>query len=169
MKHRHDKLITASAALLLALGGCARSEGFPSLSIRDSERVTGVIAAPTPAFTPTPATPATLAQLDQLAATARAAHARFEDARPAAERLVASVGRSEVGSDGWARAQVSIANLESLRSDTMIALADIDRLYVDAYTGGGEIAETQAVHSDIGALVAEQNAVIAALLRQLGG
>ncbi len=166
--HRHDKLITASAALILLLGGCGRSEGYPSLSIRDSERVTGVIEAPTAIFTPALATPATLAQLEALVASARAAHQRFLAARGAAERLVASARRSAVGTESWAQAQVGLANLESLRSDTMIALADIDRLHVDAHTGGGDIAETGSALAEINALVAEQDAVIAALLGQLG-
>ncbi|MFC3102229.1 hypothetical protein [Altererythrobacter lauratis] len=169
MMHRHDKLITASAALFLLLGGCARSEGYPSLSIRDSERVTGVIDAAAAAFTPAPATPATLAQLDTLAASARAAHQRFLAAQPTTERLVAGARGSAAGTEGWARAQVAIANLESLRSDTMIALADIDRLHVDAHTGGGDIAETGAALAEINTLVDQQDAVIAALLGQLGG
>lgn len=159
----------ACLPLTLLLSACATPGDFPSLDTRDSERVTGTIAAPEGAtFTPSPSSPATLADLDALAQRIRTAHQRFiassEDARPIVQRAAGS----GTGSEGWAVAQVAIANLESIRSDAMIALADIDRIHVDAHVGGGQIARSEALRAEMGALVAEEDRLIAGLLQVLG-
>jgi hypothetical protein len=169
---RHTTALALPA--LLVLGACASSGGgasqYPSLDIRESERVLGTMdAPPAPVFTPAPATPATLAGLDTLAATARAAHQRFLAAAGDARAVIRDAAGSATGSDGWARGQVAVAGLASIRSDAMIALADIDRIHVDAHVGGAEIARSEAVRAEVSALVAEQDRVIAGLLQTLGG
>jgi hypothetical protein len=166
-------LLAALPATLL-LGACASGGGgssaYPSLDIRESERVIGTIDAPqTPSFVPAPTSPATLADLDSLATLARTAHQRFVAASSEANRIVRGAAGSAVGTDGWARAQVAVANLESIRSDAMIALADIDRLHVEAHVGGGDITRSEAVRSEVSALVTEEDRLITGLLASLGG
>lgn len=153
---------------LALLSACASpSAEYPSLAIRDIERVNGTMEVE-PA--PPPAPPAaTLATLDDLGATARAAHDRFMAAAPQARSIANSAVGANRGSDAWARAQVAIADLEAQRSQTMIALADLDRIFVEASTAAQDTESIAAVRSQIDALVAQQDALIRSLLTTVGG
>lgn len=158
-------------ALLLAplLAACATPDGeYPSLALREAERVTGSFepTAPTP-YVPPP-TPATVVdQLGRLEAEAASAHQAFLAETAAARRTVASAQGAAFGSDGWARASVAIAGLEGARSRAMIALADLDRLLVEAAVEGGELDRIAAVRNTVTAQVDEQNSTIESLLRSL--
>ncbi len=155
--------------LLPLLAACATpAEEYPSLAIRDAERVSGTFepAPPTP-YVP-PATPAAVVdRLAQLAADAASAHRAFLAEAPAARSVIAAAGGAEFGSDGWARASVALAGLEGTRSRAMIALADLDRLMVDAAVEGGELERIVAVRNTVTAQVDEQNATIEGLSRIL--
>jgi len=161
-----------SAALLivlsLSLAGCASTGNtFPSLAIRDSERVSGTIAVPAgppPVVSPAPAT---LAQLDQLLARIRTGHAEFVAQAPAAARTVAAARGAATGSEAWSVAQVAVAGLEARRSAVMIALADLDRIYVDAAQGEADITALAEALAMANALVDQENATIAELLAGL--
>ena len=162
MQARFPALMTA----VLALSACASADDtYPSLAIRDGERMTGTIA-PEP-YVPPPPTPSTIAGLEELAAQARAAHADFMAALPAARSRVNAARGSGVGSEAWAVAQVAVADLESDRSRAMIALADLDRIYVAVSTDGEAIAPVEDVRGPIAALVEQENAAIAELLAAL--
>lgn len=151
------------------LAACASpSAEYPSLAVRDIERVRGTMEVEPAPPLPQPA-PATLAQLDDLAATARAAHERFMAAAPQARTITDSAAGARPGSDSWARAQVAIADLEAQRSQAMIALADLDRIYVEATTSAQDTDSISAVRGQIDALVAQQDAMIRALLATLAG
>jgi len=151
------------------LAACATpAEEYPSLAPREAERMTGTFAPAPPAPYVAPPTPAAVVdRLDRLAAEAASAHRAFLAEAPAARGAVAAAGGSEVGSDGWARASVALAALEGSRSRAMIALADLDRLMVDAAVTGGELERIVAVRDTVIAQVDEQNAAIEALLRGL--
>ena len=155
--------------LLPLLAGCATvADEYPSLAIRDAERVSGTLepAAAVP-YVP-PATPAAvLGRLDQLAAEAAGAHRAFLAEAPAARRAVAAAGSAELGSEGWAVASVAVAGLEGARSRAMIALADLDRLMVDAAVEGSELGRIVAVRDTVTAQVTEQNLTIEGLLHSL--
>lgn len=160
--------LTPVAAFAL-LAACASPEGeYPSLAIRDIERVGGTMEVePAP---PPPAPPAAaLASLDDLAAAAREAHRQFLAAEPEARRMTNSAASSGRGSEAWARAQVAIADLEAQRSETMIALADLDRIYVDAATSAQATESIAAVRSEVNGIVDQQNDVITSLLQRLPG
>jgi hypothetical protein len=155
--------------LLPLLAGCATaSDEYPSLAIRDAERVTGTLepAAPTP-YVPPPTPAAVVDRLDQLAAEAASAHQAFLAEAPAARSVIAAASGAEFGSDSWARASVALAGLESARSRAMIALADLDRLMVDAAVEGGELERIVAVRNSVTAQVDQQNATIEGLARNL--
>lgn len=154
---------------LALLAACASpSAEYPSLAVRDIERVSGTMEVEPAPPLPQPA-PATLAQLDDLAATARAAHERFMAAAPQARTVTQSAAGTQPGSDSWARAQVAIADLEAQRSQAMIALADLDRIYVEATTSAQDTDSIARVRSQIDALVSEQDDTIRALLATLAG
>jgi hypothetical protein len=158
-------LVALPAALLLA--GCASSTGnFPSLAIRDAERVSGTITVPaTPAAARPPAPAAT--ELAALMAAIREGHARFTGGTAAARRVVAAANGAGVGSDSWSAAQVAVADLEGERSQVMIALADLDRLYASASVAGADVTATAAALAEANALVEQENAEIARLLGAL--
>ncbi len=152
------------AACLTA--GCARApEGaYPSLAIREVERVAGTLAPPPPpAPPPAQPTPATLDRLGALTAQAQAAHARLLAAAPAARRTVGAGTGAMVGSEAWAQAQMALSGLETVRSEAMIALAELDRIYVDAAIASEDLSRIEAERDAVAAMVDEQNALIAAL------
>ena len=51
----------------------------------------------------------------------------------------------------------------------MIALADLDRIFVDAATSAQATESINAIRTEVEALVAEENAVIESLLATLAG
>lgn len=157
--------------IFTALGACAAPQGqYPSLAVRDIERVSGTMPvepAP-PQALPAPG-PATLATLDDLAASARSAHERFLAAVPQARAIARSAAKAPPGSESWAQAQVAIANLEAQRSQAMIALADLDRIQVEAATAALDTDSIDAVRRQVDALVAQQDATIWSLLALLAG
>lgn len=151
----------------MILAGCASASGdYPSLGVRDAERRTGVMA---------PAEPEPVAQLSPeaaesvaaLVARARAANADYLAKLPAARSAVRAASGAALGSEGWAVASVAIAALETERSRTMIALADLDRLYVAVAIEGGAMELLAAAQSEVAALAEAQTAGIDDLLRSL--
>jgi len=155
--------------VLPLLAGCATAtEEYPSLDLRDAERVSGIFEpAPPVPYVPPPTPAAVRDRLDQLAAEAASAHQAFLAEAPAARNTVAAASGAEMGSDGWARASVAVAGLEGTRSRAMIALADLDRLMVDAAVEGAELERIVAVRNTVTAQVNEQNAAIEGLLASL--
>ena len=117
----------------LLLSACAASTDYPSLARRDVERVEGSAtpAAGSANAIPTlpPASADLTTRLASLVENAREAHARFASRRTAAERSVAGAGARL--SEGWSTAQVALSDLQGARSAALVALAELDRLYVD--------------------------------------
>jgi hypothetical protein len=154
--------------LPLLLAACATPEGeYPSLDIRPAERASGTLVPPPAPYVPPPIPAPVLGRLEQLAADAASAHRAFLTEAPAARSAVAAASGAEMGSDGWARASVALAGLESARGKVMIALADLDRLMVDAAVEGRELERIVATRNAVIAQVDEQNAVIERLQRSL--
>jgi hypothetical protein len=168
--NRHLSLAVIVLPTALLLNGCAASQGFPSLAVRDSERVAATMdtpAAPAPAYVPAAPAPATLADLDRLLGQVRTSHQRFTGAADAATRIVSAAHGAGSGTDAWFAAQVAIADLESQRGEAMVAMADIDRLYVQAAMDGGDTARLTAARSEANGLIDQQTAVITSLLGSL--
>lgn len=160
--------------VLILLGGmlaaCTASQAYPSLALRDVERATGTLQPVEPSPYVPPALPATvLGQIDRLAAEAASAHQAFLAAAPQARSAVAAARGADPGGESWARAQVAVASLESSRSRAMIALADLDRIFVDSALEGSDLGRVGAARDAVAAQVDEQNAAIAGLLGDLRG
>jgi hypothetical protein len=158
--------------LPLVLAGCAATSDYPSLERRPAERASGTATPVTPEappVAPAPPSPELTSRLAQLVEQARAAHQRFAARRGGAERLVASGGGGAPGSEGWSLATVALSDLESTRSDVMIALAELDQLYgseavASAETGNRALIEPIAAARDqVTALVDEEDRVLAGL------
>lgn len=151
---------------LAALSACATpaDDSYPSLAIRDVERVSGT-AQPVPRepYVP-PATPAGVVdRLAQLRAAAAQAHAKFTSRATASRSTISNGIRASEGSEAWAGASAALADLEGARSEAMVALADLDRLYVDAAVEGAELARIGAARDEVVALVAQEDSTINSL------
>ncbi len=167
-------LVGLIAAPALVMGGCSPDRGrFPSLAIRPAERAFGQAkaapadpAAAAPAPIPADATlPQRLAALD---ARAREADARFLALVPEATRAAARARNAATGSETWNLAQVALARLESARSDTAIALADLDQMATEAQIAavdhpGPDTAQVVNTRDSVAARVAQQDSVLAQL------
>lgn len=161
----HAIHVTLACAALL-LGGCASNAGnYPSLAVRDVERAEGQFETVAPARIEVPSVGIDLtgdlpARLGSLVNNAEAAHREFVSSSPDAQRLVAAGAGSAVGSDSWAAAQVALANLDSARSQTAIALGDLDILAIAAAVEGVERTQIEAARQQVIALVGEEDALL---------
>lgn len=168
------------------VSACASADGFPSLARRPAEKgawttanaagtgqVTGSAAAIAPAsdsaVTQTPVSDDLPARLAQLQEAARAAHERFTSKRASAAQRVAAAHGSAVASEAWSVATVAVADLESARSDAMVSLGELDRLYVAERIDGGDGVAIAAARDQVTAWVADEDAVLADLGGRLGG
>lgn len=169
-----------NAALLLiaplALSACASAapSHYPSLALRDFERVkgAGTPAEPAPAPPPPPAIQpdeALSSRLQKLQAQAREAHGSFMAAAPGARSAVAGASGAAPGSDRWIAAEVAVSNLESTRARAMVALADLDDLQVSAALEDGAIEAITAAHTAVADLLAQEDRVIDELVGKLEG
>lgn len=167
----------AAVALSATLGACATTDTslYPSLARRpaEGERMTGSA----PPATPDPAAPALPqplpadlpGKLAAIEANAAKAHRTFNERAGLARRQAAP--GAEPGSLAWSNAEVALSSLESARSDTMFALADLDMLLVDsavrqADTGvNAGLPEIAALRDRVAGLVGEEDAVLAQLRR----
>lgn len=158
--------VLVQLACIAALISCAApAEEYPTLAIRDAERFAGSMAAAQPEpYIPAPLPEGTLAQVAELERRALEAHNGFVNAEPLARRRSAAASGAAQGTESWAQAQVAIADLESQRGLLMIALADLDRIYVDTSNAGEAIAEVAEARDGIQGLLQQENAIISELL-----
>ncbi|MBO9518757.1 MAG: hypothetical protein J7493_11880 [Porphyrobacter sp.] len=158
---RFNPTVLPLLILASSLTACAgASDAYPSLAIRDAERVSGTMTPVTPVVIRPAASAEVLGRVDQLEADAASANTAFVAGTPAARRAVNAASGQDVGSENWSVAQVAVAGLEAERAKAMTALADLDRLYVDAGVEGTEIDRIAAAREGVMALVEQQNAVL---------
>lgn len=166
------RFITSVTLAALLLSGCGSKSGYPSLAKRPQERIsaTAPVVAPTPTAEPAALAPdlALQARLARYQQQARDAHNRFIAAAPKATRLVNAARGAAVASESWSLASVALAELESRRSEAMVALADLDALYVKDRIDGGDGGTITAVRDQITASVADEDAVLADLKGRFG-
>jgi hypothetical protein len=172
-----------SLVLIVPLTACAAAKDYPSLQRRAAERPiaerqTGSALPVSPVIPPAlPAAPSPelKTQLAQLVEQARTAHERFAGKRANAERLVAAGGGGEPGSEGWSVATVALSDLESARSDAMLALAELDELYTTetiAASQTGDPSKTTAIagaRDQVVTLIGEEDGVLARLRGRMRG
>lgn len=153
--------------LASALAGCSSTatEGYPSLAIRDVERVQG-------SFEPVPTQKLDVpevevdlaggldARLSALVAQARSAHADFLSSRPGAERLVAAASGAAIGSDNWAAAQIALADLDSARSVAAVALGDLDIIHAAAEVQAEDTGAIDEARNRVLTIIGEEDAAL---------
>ncbi len=181
-------LAAAPLVALFLLAGCASRDEFPSLARRPAELIgesapalsagepariggSGLPAAPAPGVSATQQEVSAdlSARVAQLGEAARAASERFAGKRTRTATLVGAAQGAAVGSEAWAVATVAIADLESARSDVMVSLGELDRLYAAARVDGGDGGAIAAVRDQVTAWVADEDAVLADLGGRLQG
>jgi hypothetical protein len=167
--HIKDPAVGIALLPLALLAGCASPAGdYPSLGIRDAERVAGTLEpVPRAPYVAPPPSAAVLGQAETLARAANEAHQAFLAEAPRASATVENARGAATGSENWARAEVALASLISARSRTMEPLADLDRLYVDAATEGNALAGIAAAREAVEAQVAAEDAAITRLQQAL--
>ena len=161
---------TAAITLLsmaLCAAGCASSDKtYPSLAIRDAERVSGTLpagGADTVQTAPSPLPGDLVGRVAALESSARESHQRFLAATPGARGAVRSGRGAAVASNSWASAQVALADLDSIRSNTAIALGDLDLIFTDATLGFVERGKVAQARDQVLAMVREEDAILAEL------
>lgn len=157
----------------LMLSACASVNSYPSLAARPAERAYGTApvasASPAPAPAPTVAPDSPLAERIAAArSAAEVAHERFRKGEPAAERLTS--GSAAPQSDGWSQAQVAVSELIAARTQASGALADLDRLLVeaeDANAGEAALATIGEARDAVTRTIGEEDAVLARVAGRL--
>lgn len=157
--------------LLVILPACAaRDGGFPSLALRDAERKGGVQPPSTDRLALVDTAPPSAevrAQIAAQVAQARAAHARFLAALPAARRTVSAGGSGSVDTDAYAAAQIALGDLQAISSETAFALGDLDTLLAARSNGLQSTAEVAAAQAEVAALLRDEITAIETLERAL--
>lgn len=156
-------LMAASAALLAACAG--DSSKYPSLAIRDAERQTGQFTPAAPEPVAPVASPQSLAGIVE---NARRLEREFLAAQPGARSLAASARGLGSESNLYSRAVVEIAALSSLRGQTAAALASLDILQAEAATTFAPVGGIISAQAEIKAILAQQDAALASIARDLG-
>lgn len=171
---------TAISSLLipgLFLAACAGNAGsYPSLAMREAERVSGT--AEPASSEPTPAPPPITGELSEriaaLVASARRAHQDFLARQADTRHAVSTSAGAAVASEGWTQALVALAGLEALRSGALVSLAELDQLYAaeriaypDAPTPSALAIEE--ARGQVHGWVEQENETLASLSRRFGG
>ena len=168
MLRRITPLLPACAALVLS--ACATNEGtYPSLAKRPGERISATWppAPPAPEAPPPPLDPASLNRLDGLLAHVRSADARFHAKEGRARSLVAAAGRAPMGSEAWSVATVAVSELEAARAEAMVAMSELDSLYVSARTEGRDVTQIDSARNQALAIIGQQDRVLDSLKGKL--
>ena len=167
-----QKFKTLALAIATAtLCSCAaNSDRYPSLSLREFERVEGTFTAATPSSESIRPTPAPIEQVEQVAqalADAIANHDAFMDETKSAYTAVAAAEGQSLGSDDWSIALVTLAGLDSRRNATAITLADLDDLYASATLSFTERDEVGEARKQIVEMIVAEDRILNELSRNL--
>ncbi len=168
MRYKFHQFSAVALAFALLSGCAGSSDQYPSLAIRDAERAVGQFT-PTQANDEAPPTraPASAQDIAQLVEQASESHKAFLSAQSSAGRLVSGARGTSTESDARARALVALADLTSKRSDTAIALGDIDLLAAQGKTEFSTSGDLEAAQTLIADIVDQQDRALAALWGQL--
>lgn len=154
-------------AMALLVGCAGGGEKYPSLAIRDVERVQGQYTPVQPS-TPEPIRPiASSADIAALLSQARDSHRAFVGAQPQVLRQIQATAGMTEDSKARQAALIAFADLTSLANDTAIPVADLDRFRAEAATTFAPTEAIDAARAEILLLIDEQNKVLDALDREL--
>jgi len=146
-------LVPLACAALGSLAACAAdADRYPSFAIpsADDDRVSATLSVPEvsladPADSVDPLPDDLGAQLAALAQRGDAAHAAFTGKANAARDLARAAQGASAASDRWMDAQIALADLTSHRSETRLALADVDQLAARAQIRAAGAAQADSI------------------------
>ena len=162
------RITTLAGLAALLLTGCAASnDRYPSLAVRDAERVTGEF---TPAYMDDPAPTYTTdrRRIGDALEQARTAHGQFTQAQPGVLGLARAASGRGNDSDARAQALSAMAELTTLRGQTVMALSDLDRLEAEAATLYADLSDIREAQVYVAGLVGEQDAALDSVARAMG-
>jgi len=158
----------ASLIPVFLLGACTSAPGdYPSLARRPIEQLNTPLPPATAPSAPVPLDPAMVRQLDSLLERIRAADARFQAKAPQVRRSVLAASDAARGTEAWSAAMIALTDLDTARSDAMVALAEIDAIYAANRITGAAAVEAQAARAAGNRLIAVQDQVMADLQGRL--
>lgn len=165
---------SAPVALALLSGliaACAGgSDRYPSLSLRDFERVEGQFAVSDSGQRDLNPAQLPVDRAEQVREAVEAAHARHSrfltHAEQARDVVVAAVGSGQADKR-WSLAMVEIADLDSRLGATTSLLADLDALYTSASLEFQEREEIAEARTETSALVAAESLILQQLVDML--
>lgn len=169
MRQVSHQIFAVSAASALLAGCAGSSDQYPSLAIRDAERVTGQFNPSPPSDAANPAAPQPYApgDISRLVEQARESHRSFVAAQSSTSRLVSGARGSGLESKARADALLALADLSSKRSDTAIALADLDLMAAQSATQFASTAALAEAQQLVLQLVTQQDDALVKLWEQL--
>ena len=163
-RHTSPFFLALPAIMAVFSAGCTSTGAdYPSLAIRDAERISAEVPAPTLPEAAEPIPASILAEVKAALAKAERAHANFTARTPAVRNTIEAARGSAVGSDRWAGAQVALSELDSLRASTAIALGELDLLYAARAVELERRDAIAEVRDDLTTILARQDAVLASL------
>ncbi len=157
-------LLYALIGALLTTGCAVDPDRYPSLAIRDIERTTGKFAVDIQrSETASPPSLSARPDVSQFIAKAQSAHTRFQAAQLGARKSVLNGRGQSADSLAYTNALLALAELSSLRSDTALALGDIDLMRSQAETDLMQADHIVAAQAEVMTMLTEQDAVMAQL------
>ncbi|MEM6909861.1 MAG: hypothetical protein AAF494_14410 [Pseudomonadota bacterium] len=149
-----------SSLLAMSLVACAGdSERYPSLAVRDVERLNGEFSTSAPASMPAelPEPISQTRSVDALMASAEISHAKFMAAVPNARAMLnraqSSAGNQQPNPDTL----VALSKLAALRGETAIALSELDLLAADTAMRFETASQVEAARMQVLTFVSEQD------------
>lgn len=164
------KTTTVVALAGVVLAGCAAEKGkYPSLAVRDAERVTGQLTPTQPDDPPAvPTRPANESErIGDSLTIARNAFDKFQAEENAAGSLIQAASDDPASEDKRSRALVAIASLSSLRGQTVQALAQLDQMEAEAASTFAPLEDIQRAQFAITHLLDQQDATLARLASEM--
>ena len=151
------------------LTGCAAdTDRYPSLAIRDFERVQGTfeVADQEEFDPPAPASANKLAEAVDLLSRAKLEHQSFVAFLPEVEQLLVAANGLGPEDNAWAEGQMAFAQLNTTRSRLAIILSDLDLMFADTSLSYQELDEIEAARESVRVLVAEEDEILTALISE---
>lgn len=142
---------------------CSAQAVSPALSALERP-----VAADSALTGPSPLDPAMGEEVARWLDAASAAHRAFAARLPAARRQIEAGGQLSAQSNGWALAQLAYGQLDSLRAQSGVALAQLDLLLADALLAHVDVAPILDARERVAALLAQEDSALAELKVELG-
>jgi hypothetical protein len=153
----------AAIACVFTSACAGGSDRYPSLNIRDFERVQGQFAVAAPArevLLPSPAPVEQVSQLQEAVDQAQQRHSEFVMTAESVRGLIAAAGGTGPDNNGWSLAQSAYADLDSRRGATAILLSELDQMYTSATLSFTEREQIDQARNRVSALVAAEDALL---------